>query len=50
MEKEKKTKKKEEMKNKVSGEKMLKLLSLDNFNKYEQEFLMPVDEKKKKMT
>lgn len=28
------------MKNKVSGKKMLKLLKLDNFSKYEEEFLM----------
>ena len=34
-----KKKKKEETKKKVTGEKMLKLLKLDNFNKYENEFL-----------
>ncbi len=34
-----KQKRKEEVKKKVTGEKMLKLLKLDNFNKYENEFL-----------
>ena len=29
------------MKKKVSGEKLLKILKLDNFSKYENEFLKP---------
>jgi hypothetical protein len=37
------------MMKKVDGEKMLKLLSLDNFNKYEEEFLEPDEEKMKRM-
>lgn len=33
------------MQKRVTGEKMLKLLKLDNFNKYEEEFLMSDEEK-----
>ena len=36
------------MKNKVTGTKMLQLLKLDNFTKYEEEFLMPEKPKKTK--
>lgn len=36
------------MKKKVTGEKMLKLLKLDNFTKYEKEFLMSDEEKQLK--
>lgn len=39
VQKKKKKLKSEAMKNKVSGQKMLKLLKLDNFSKYEKEFL-----------
>lgn len=34
-----KRKKRQESKNKLSGDNMLKLLKLDNFSKYEKEFL-----------
>lgn len=34
------------MKKTVTGDKMLKLLKLDNFNKYEQEYFASDDEKK----
>jgi hypothetical protein len=42
--------KKEEVKKKVTGEKMLKLLKLDNFNKYENEFLTDSGSSPKKST
>ncbi len=36
------------MKNKVTGTKMVKFLKLDNFTKYEEQFLLPGKRKKAK--
>ena len=37
------------MKNKITGQNLLKLLNLNNFNKYEQEYFMDETEKEKQV-
>ena len=37
------------MKNKITGDKLTKLLNLNNFNKYEQEYFMDKQEKENQL-